>query len=60
MGAAYNTLYEEGTKDDALIAYARVMSRLVSVEKDLSLLREEHDKLKSDVSWDKDTTKWGA
>lgn len=60
MGAAYNALCEEGTKDDVLIAYARVMSRLVSVQKDLNLLREQYDKLRSDTSWDKDRTKWGA
>ena len=58
MGAAYNALYESGTKDDCLIAYARARGQCIAQAEEIRTLRAQLDKLRSDIGWEKDISRW--
>ncbi len=55
MGAAYNALYEGGTKDDILAALTRA---IVKIDELRTKLADAEKKL-SDAAWERDATQWG-
>lgn len=60
MGAAYNALHEGGTKEDCLIAYARARGQCIAQAEEIRTLRAQLDKLRSDIGWEKDISRWGG